>query len=117
MQMKTRLSTIDTTSLVAPEDLQCGQYVAVLNEVCEYPSFLWFDAGPDERDGMVRVRCIPAGSGTPLKVKAVCLPFVFVKTPAGQHETIDVRRVQLARLNRRYAKRVWKRIRKAAVAT
>ena len=110
--MKSHFSTIDTTSLAAPEDLKCGECVAVLNEVAEYPSFFWPDYAQSERDELVRVRGIPATSGMPLKIKAICLPFVFVKSPLGQCETIDIRRVQLARLNKRYAKTVWKNLRK-----
>jgi hypothetical protein len=111
--MKTDYSTTHSTSLaasVAPEDLKCGEYVAVLNEIVELPSFIWLDTVPSERDKMVRIRCIPDGSGVPLKVKAICLPFLFTKSPSGQFETIDVRRAQLVRLNEGYAKTVWKEL-------
>ena len=113
--MNTSVSTTDTTSLaasVAPEDLKCGDYVAVLKEIIEVPSFLWFDTAPCKRDELVRMQCIPTGSGMPLKIKAVCLPFVFVKSPFGQCETIDVRRAKLVRLNDAYARKVRKRLRK-----
>ncbi len=113
--MKTDVSTTGDTTLaasVAPEDLKCGDFVAVLNEVIEYPSFFWFDLDATKRDELVRIRSIPSGSGMPLKVKAICLPFVFVKPPVGQCETIDIRRVQLVRLNERYGKTVWKDHRK-----
>ena len=108
-------STTGTTSIaasVAPEDLKCGDFVAVQNEVIEFPSFFWCETVPSQRDEMVRLRFLPAGSGTPLKVKTICLPFVFVKSPFGQCETLDIRRVQLVRLKKHYAKMVWKKIRK-----
>ena len=113
--MKTDVSITDDTALaasVAPEDLKCGDFVAVLIEVTEYPSFLWFDLDATKRDELVRIRSIPSGSGLPWKVKAICLPFVFVKPPAGPCETIDIRRVQLVRLSERYGKTVWKELRK-----
>ncbi len=113
--MKTDFSTTDTTSIaasVAPEDLKQGDFVAVLNEVIELPTFMWSDVEQSERDKLVRIRCIPSASGMPLKVKAVCLPFVFVKSPMGQCETIDIRRFQLVRLNERYSEIVWKSFRK-----
>jgi hypothetical protein len=113
--MKTGLSNTETASLavsVAPEDLNCGDFVAVLNELHELPSYLWFDSAPAERSQLVRLWHIPAASGLPLKVKAICLPFVFVKSPTGQFESIDVRRVQLVRLHESYAKTVWKEVRK-----
>ena len=113
--MNTSVSRTAITSLaasVAPEDLKCGDYVAVLKEIIEVPSFHWFDITPCKRDELVRMQCIPTGSGVPLKINAVCLPFVFVKQPLGQCETIDVRRVQLVRLNEQYARKVRKRLRK-----
>jgi hypothetical protein len=99
---------------VAPEDLKRGDRVAILTEVVEFPSFYWFEGSLGERDELVRVRCIPAGSGLPLKVKAICLPFVLVKTPSGDRETVDVRKVQLVRLNKGYAKEVIRYHRKQA---
>ena len=115
MHMKTDVSTTENTTVaasVAPEDLKIGDFVAVLNEVIEYPSFFWFDLDATNRDELVRIRYIPSGSGMPLKVKAICLPFVFVKPPIGQSETVDIRKVQLVRLNERYGKTVWKDLRK-----
>jgi hypothetical protein len=97
---------------VAPEDLKLGEYVAILNEVIELPSFLWLDSPATTREEPVRIRRIPPSSGVPYKVKAICLPFVFVKDPNGRAETIDVRRAQLARLNDHYAEVVWRSLRK-----
>ncbi len=113
--MKAVSSPTDSTSIaasVAPEDLRCGDCVAVLNEVVEFPSFFWCDSVLSERDELVRVRCRPSGAGMPLKIKAICLPFLFVKLPLGQCEMIDIRQVQLVRLKDPYAKTVWKGIRK-----
>jgi len=80
-------------ALVAGEDLACGDYVALLNETVALPSFLWNACGvslcPHE---FVRLRMIPDGAGPPLKVIAVCLPFVYAKTPSKKTATIDVRR-------------------------
>jgi hypothetical protein len=95
-------------AVVAPEDLCCGDYVAVLNEVAELPSFFWCDTPTSERHEPVRMRCLPSKGGAPLKIKAICLPFVFVKSPSGKGETLDIRRTQLARLDKRYGKTVWK---------
>jgi hypothetical protein len=118
--MKTDVSTsenITTAASVAPEDLKCGDFVAILNEVIEVPSYLWVNSVTIERDTVVRVRLIPSGSGTPLKVKAICLPFVFVKPPTGEFETIDIRRVQLVRLNEAYGRSVRKGLRQKNATT
>ena len=111
--MKTTEALDNSPSLamcVAPEDLNCGDYVTPLNVVCELPSFLWFgDVDGIQPDEPVRIqfRC---SSGTPLKVKAICLPFLFVKGPNGKSQTLDVRQSQLVRLNPTYASIVWKEL-------
>jgi hypothetical protein len=108
--MKTTPSTTvhaTVAATVAPEDLRCGDYVAILHEVVQLPSFFWRDALALEPHEMVKMRCIPEGNGTPLKVEGLCLPFVFVKSPLRQWKTIDVRQVQLVRLRNKYAKKVW----------
>jgi len=91
----------------APEDLHVGDYVTVLRAVYDLPSFLWCSetiGQPAEQP--IRYQCIPDDSGTPLKVRAVCLPFVHVRHPCGRHETLDVRRHTLGGLNKQYAQEV-----------
>lgn len=100
-------------ALVAAEDLQCGDVIALLNEVYEYPSFLWLcDGQMTPPDQPVRIRWRARQAGRPLKVVAICLPFVFVETPARRCRTIDVRRCECVRLHRDYARMVWKRLRR-----
>jgi len=114
--MNTRIHEKGPTSLaasVAPEDLQCRDYVAVLNVIHEFPSFLWCcDATAVSPDQPVRVQCVAPDGGIPLRVKAICLPFVFLKTPDGRSHTVDLRQVQLVRLHPGYAKLVWKELRR-----
>jgi hypothetical protein len=96
---------------VAPEDLRCGDYVAVLTVIHEYPSFLWCcDSAMLPRNEPVRVEYTDARDATLLKIKELCLPFVFVKEPTGTYRTIDIRLCRLVRLSRKYARRVWKTI-------
>ncbi len=101
---------------LAAEDLKCGDFVGILHEIVEWPSFFWSCDGqllpPDE---LVRIACRASDGGTPLKVKAICLPFVFVKKPCGQHRILDVRQHRLVRLSREYAKPVWKALGKRRV--
>ena len=94
---------------LAPEDLESGDFVAVLQEIVECPSFLWnCDGQLLPPDKPVRLVCRGSEGGTPLKVKAICLPFVFVKRPCGQHRILDVRQHRLVRLSAEYARVVWK---------
>lgn len=98
---------------VAGEDLRIGEYVAVLNEVHEFPSFFWdCDATTLSPHEVVRLRYTARDAGTPLRVEAVCLPFVLLRTPTGECRTLDVRLVQLVRLDERYAKLVRKELRR-----
>jgi hypothetical protein len=112
LNMKTQaLSPLAPTAAatIAGEDLACGDYVARLNETVEFPSFLWDACGaslsPHE---MVRLRTVPDTAGNPLRVIAICLPFVYAKTPNGEMATVDTRRTQLVRLHRKSAKVIWK---------
>jgi hypothetical protein len=112
--MSTNTSTTDRTalaSILAPEDLRCGDYVAVLDEIVEVPSWLWCDS-PVDTESPQRIRCRAEDGGVPLKVKAICLPFVFVKSAQRQKRTLDVRQYQLVRLDRHYARTVWKELRR-----
>ena len=52
-------------------------------------------------------------SGQPLKVLAVCLPFVLVKGPLSKPRAIDIRQVRLARLDNQYARTAWKVLKRA----
>jgi hypothetical protein len=97
---------------VSGEDLRVGLDVAVLNETFELPSFMWSccDVTLDPHE-LVRLQYQSRDGGTPLRVRAVCLPFVFVEQPDGRHRTIDLRRTQLVRLDRDYARLVRKKLR------
>jgi len=65
----------------------------------------------DSSAGHRMTKVIPNTAGHPLRVIAVCLPFVYAKTPSGETMTIDTRRTQLVRLHRKSAKVVWKELR------
>ena len=96
---------------VAPEDLRRGDFIAVLSEIIELPSFLWTETLSSGQSELVRIRHLPTEDRAPLKIKAICLPFVFVKQPSGQFQTLDVRLASLVRLEKGYAKAVWKTLR------
>jgi len=115
--MKTVVQTTnegELAKILGAEDIQRGDMVAILDVMHEYPSFLWNDDPhvlPPQEPICVRWRT--QHTRVPLKVKAVCLPYVLVKTPKGRHKTLDVRQCRLVRLNRFYAKKAWKQFRKA----
>jgi hypothetical protein len=94
---------------LAPEEIAVGDFVAVLRVVYEVPSFVWNDCDTfADRGELVRLAMIPEESSEPLKVKAVCLPFVLVKSRKGQQRGLDIRRFHLARVDSFYARAAWK---------
>jgi hypothetical protein len=94
---------------LAPEDILPGDYVAVLHEVYEYPTWFWCDDGFGlPRDEAVWVRFRPHDDAAVMKVLAVCLPFVLVREPCGRRRTMDVRRRPLARLAKSYGGAAWR---------
>jgi hypothetical protein len=116
--MKTDAKTQDESLMAKPlaaEDLRCGDFVSILHEIVEWPSCYWpnhsHQLTPSEP---VRIQQKAGDGGIPLKVKAICLPFVFVKLPGGQHKMLDVRQHHLVRLSPAFARPVWQTLRKQA---
>ena len=99
---------------LAPEEIVPGDYVTPLSLIAEVPSFWWcaeaWRLSPEEP---IRMRFMATCDGLPLRVRSVCLPFVLTKQPSGRFVTMDVRRCQLARLDRAFAKRAWKCIKRS----
>ena len=99
------MTQTQTAKVLAPEDLAVGDEVAVLSELHEYISYFWdSDASLRPPESPVRIRWIPRKVEPPLKVRAVCLPFVLVQQISGKCQQLDIRQVQLARLEAGYAK-------------
>jgi len=98
---------------LAPEDVRPGDFVTPLYVVTELPSYWWNGGSWDlPHDQPVRIRLTYNCDGMPLRVKSVCLPFVLTKSPAGEQNTIDLRKCQVARLDESYAKQAWKAYKK-----
>lgn len=98
---------------VASEDIQQGDYVTVLNEIVEVPSFLWCCSnGTLPSDEPIRIRYMPTDAGQPFRVVVVCLPFVYAQRPKGGTVALDTRQHQLVRLDPESGRAVWKRLRK-----
>ncbi|MEM6799448.1 MAG: hypothetical protein AAF589_08030 [Planctomycetota bacterium] len=94
---------------LAPEDIAPGDYVAVLDRQFEFPAVVWYaDRSLAGEDQVIRLRLRPREPSGPLRVVEVCLPFVFVQTPKGGHQTLDIREVHLARLDAECSRRVCK---------
>jgi len=89
---------------VRPDDIRVGDYVAVLCETYEWPVFFCgTDFGPTSQ----RATMIPNATEDPVRIEAVCVPFVFVVDPGGERRVIDMRRVRLARVAKRFGRAVF----------
>jgi len=100
---------------LAPEDIRPGDFVTLLFVITELPSYWWHGESWNlPHDQPVRIRLTYNCDGMPMRVKSVCLPFVLTKSPAGEQSTIDLRKCQVARLNKAYAKLAWKAYKKTA---
>ena len=114
IQTDTQLQTVSRR--LAPEDIQVGNFVTILQQVLELPTFLWLgETAAVDRERPVAYRHTPANSGEPLKVLAVCLPFVYVENTSGEPATLEVRRSELAELPASYVE-VIRRKRKKIIA-
>ena len=114
--MKTETKAQTTVAArIAGEDIKTADFVTILNEIVELPSFLWSCSGsPLPMDEPVCTRFTPREAGLPLKVIAVCLPFIYARRASGGLATLDTRRQQLVRLEPEIGRVVWTRLRKGS---
>lgn len=96
---------------VYPEDLSVGDSVVLSHVTVEYASFNWCGADltvrPPEEPIVITYQPF-WDKHEPMKVKAVCLPFVLCKTVEKKHCVLDLRQVKVARVDRGFAKAVSK---------
>jgi hypothetical protein len=103
---------------IAGEDIAKGDYVTILSEIIELPSYLWSNSAISQPvDELVRLRYLPSEAGAPYKVVAVCLPFVYAKAPKGNLTAFDTRQQQLVRLDRDNGRSLWKQMGKTKKKT
>jgi len=107
-------SATTVAARIAGEDIAKGDYVSILSEIIELPSFLWSCSSVSlPVDEPVRTRYLPRTAGEPHKVVAVCLPFVYAKGPSGKLLAFDTRQQQLVRLDAKNGRWLWRQMRKA----
>lgn len=96
---------------LAPEDIRPWTFVAVVSIIDEWVLPAFNCAGGDPRAVVARVRLLPTIDIEPLKVKAVCLPFVLVSTPNDGAKMLDVRQHELVALPEAFARKAMKSLR------
>lgn len=108
-QLEVNASPNSSAKRLHPEDISVGDSLAVAQISYQYPSFMWCgtELSWNSSDHVVQLTFLPADFEL-LFVKSICIPFVFCKTTAGKHKVIDVRQVELARLDPSFALQVQK---------
>jgi hypothetical protein len=94
---------------VAPEDLRAGDYVCMLTYTVQFIPCASQDDVRWDKVRVVGVDVLPLDI-TPRRVVSACLPYLLVKCPAGGHETLDTRRVRLARVTPRFGAKAFKKL-------
>ena len=98
----------ETVKTLAPEDIRVGQYVMELRMIVEFPR-IPCDGDEWKSIRTVRLALTPWCTGEPMRVRALCLPFVRVKYANGRHGTVDVRRWELAAVTDAYGEAIFAR--------
>lgn len=94
---------------LAPEDIRKDMFVAVLTITHEFVPFFCESTAAFERGEPYRMTFLPdEQESQPLKVIAVCLPFVFVKDAHRRHRTLDVRRHRLGQISESFGRKCFK---------
>lgn len=88
-----------------PEDISVGDAILVSETQYEIPSFLWCGADtfalPPESPVRISLKACP--NQAPLKVKAICLPYILCRDSKRRARLLDVRQVQLMKLARSFS--------------
>lgn len=110
--MKEESKTKETAAsrVLAPEDVRAGEYVCLHKVVYEFPGFLLCCGEEWKQKDVAQCSLLPSAGGIPMRVVEVCIPYILVETHEGKHQTLDLRRQQVARVSRRYGARAFKKL-------
>lgn len=112
--METKLSELQMSRPLGPEDVRAGQYVCVMNILCEHmPLWCLFEESWKDPEP-VRMLMMAPDAGRPLRVVEVCVPFILVEEVDRSLRTLDLRRYRLAAVSERYGEKTFKRLRRQA---
>ncbi len=108
MIMNSTQDILTTACPLAPEDVRPGDYVTRHDVIVEIPSFMWCgDATLLPPHEPVRSMYRANDAGEPLRVAAVCVPYVLVRPVRGRQFVLDLRKVRLARLDLAFGMQAW----------
>ncbi len=100
-----KMQQVKVAKQLRADDIRVGEYVAVLCETYEWPAV--FCSGVFDAPTVHRATLVPNHTEDPVRIEAVCVPFVFVVDTAGKHRVLDLRRVRLARVSGGFGRAVF----------
>ncbi len=100
----TTTKQISLARVIAPEDLAPGIFINILHDIDESVPFLTSCETPLTPPRVTTYVSIPQWATGPLRVLAVCLPFVLVEFDCGMKRQLDVRRASLVRVPEEYGR-------------
>lgn len=87
---------------VAPEDIRCGDVIAVLHEIEERVPYVTPEECPTRQVRTIQAWILPSYPRA-YRVLALSLPFILVEDHDRDKQLLDVRQAQIARLSRAVA--------------
>ena len=93
-----------TRRIRSPEDIQIGDYVVRTHRRYQLVPCNVERSVTGEAIEPIILYAWPYDAGEPLKVRAVCLPFVMTENQYGSREAVDTRQDVLMKVSKAYAK-------------
>ena len=91
--------------LLAPDEIEIGQYVVTMSLDYEIPTYMW--PGLDHLvypiEKPIKIRLVPYCVEMPEKVSAICYPFVLCEDKNGVMSMVDLRITRLGRVSAKFA--------------
>ena len=91
--------------LLAPDEIEVGQYVVTMSSDYEIPTYMW--PGLDHLvypiEKPVKIRLVPYCCDMPEKVSAICYPFVLCEDKNGVKSMVDLRITRLGQVSAKFA--------------
>ncbi len=100
---------ISVVRQVRADDVCVGDYVVVMHESYDFVSMACFSDADSTK--VERVTVLPNETKPPVRIEAVCVPFLMVKAVGGKRTMVDMRRVQLGQVSSRFGRSVFAALR------
>ena len=107
MHSESEKTEIQMARLIAPEDIVRGQYLVIMGEIEEIEPFFCTSDLLEKQSLPIRYERM-CGYIEPIRVLAVCVPFILIRYVTGQVRSLDCRQTRFARVDAAYGQLVWR---------